>query len=316
MTHLKIVKPTSSAQKNTETTLNTVEVTPTEVQSWQIPEFQRELKITAKVLQISEEMRENGVIPGVITLGYLGNDIFLVDGQHRCAAFLHTELPKGYCDLRILHFQDMAEMAEEFVDLNSRLVPIKPDDILRGIESSYGPLARVRAACPFVGYSQIRRGPANPIMSMSVALRCWYGSMTPVPKQGSGSAPQLGKQLTVEESENLIKFLECAHTAWGRDAAYTGLWHALNMTLCMWVFRNLVLSVYSPKSPRLTSAQFTRCLMSLSADDHYIEWLHSRKVTKRDIAPAYGRIKTIFARRLGEELKKKVLLPAPGWATS
>ena len=51
----------------------------------------------------------------------------------------------------------MAEMGDAFVALNSRLVNMRPDDILRGLEGSIPALQEIRASCPFVGYDQIRQ---------------------------------------------------------------------------------------------------------------------------------------------------------------
>ena len=317
MSNLKIVKPHTPAQKTTQTTLDTWEVTYTKMKTWKIPQFQRALRVNAKVLELSEKIKvDGGVIPGVITIGVIDGDTYLVDGQHRREAFALSECGVGYCDVRVLHFTDLADMAQEFVDLNSKLVAFKPDDILKGLESSYETLSKIRKRCPYVGYDQIRRSATGPVVSMSSVCRSWFGSQTETPRNGGISAPQLGKTMTMEEADQLVKFLECAYSAWGREPNYSRLWLTLNLTLCMWLFRNLVITVYSPKSPRLSTEVFSKCLMSLSADSTYIDWLLGRGFNNRDLAPAYARIKTIFGRRIEQETGRKPLLPAPTWATS
>jgi hypothetical protein len=65
----------------------------------------------------------------------------------------------------------------------------------------------------------------------------------------------------------------------------------------------------------LNIKQFTRCLMGLSADSGYIDWLAGRSMRDLDRGPAYSRIKKIFSRRLSEEGLLHPKFPAPAWAT-
>ena len=122
-----------------------------------------------------------------------------------------------------------------------------------------------------------------------------------------------------EDAEQAIEFLEIAFKAWGRDIAYSRLWGNLNLTLCMWLYRRLVLGVgmnnYS-RAKRFTREEFTKCLMSLSASSDYIDWLLGRNHLSRDNSPAYARIKTIFAKRMEVETGAKILMPGPAWAVS
>lgn len=317
MTNLRILKPATVAQKSTGTTMDTIEVTPTIVKSWKLPPFQRPLRVNDKLLSLVEQIkRDEGVIPGVLTLGVLNKEHYLVDGQHRREAFALSECAVGYCDVRILHFADLAEMGDEFVSLNSQIVKMRPDDILRGLEQMYEPLRKLRRRCPFVGYDQIRRGTYNAILSMSAALRSWAGSATEQPKSGgTGGASQLAKSLSTDDADTLIGFLECAFAAWGNDAVNARLWGGLNLTLCMWMYRRLVLTSYSAATKQLTKEHFTKCLMSVSAAEAYVDWLVGRNMSVRDISPAYSRLKGVFAGRLEHETGKKHRLPLPAWAS-
>lgn len=315
--NLKIVRPTTTAQKTTGTTLDTIEVTPNLMRSWKIPEFQRSLRVNDKVTLLAEQIkRDGGVIPGVLTIGVLDKDRYLIDGQHRREAFLMSECIVGYADVRICHFEDMAAMGEEFVNLNSRLVNMRPDDILRGLERTYAPLAKIRKRCAFVGYGQIRRSERTPMLSMSAMLRCWFGSAPEAPMRGIGSAMSLVRALSSEDADLCIEFLNCAFAAWGRDENVNRLWCNLNLGLCMWLYRRIVLSAYSAKTKKISKEQFTRCLMSLAADPAYCDWLVGRNTSQRDVSPAYTRIKAIFARRLEQDLGGKHLLPKPAWEGS
>jgi hypothetical protein len=124
--------------------------------------------------------------------------------------------------------------------------------------------------------------------------------------------------LTDDSAQHLIQFLETAMAAWGRDAEYFRLWGSLNLGLCMWLWRRLVLDKERAGSKRyviLTVKQFNNCLMALSADAKYGDWLQGRQLTDRDRGPAYGRVKNIWSARLESEGQKKISFPKPPWAT-
>lgn len=314
---MKIVKPQSEAERHTQTTTDTWDFTPDQAKKWKLPPFQRPLRINDKVLACSNEIKANdGVIPGIFTIGKFQGDIWLVDGQHRREAFFQSGCQHGYVDVRILHFATMGEMAEEFVRLNSQIAKMKPDDVVRGLEASYEPLQKLRKRCPYVGYDNIRRNEKAPVLSMAQCLRGWQGSANESPRSGGVSAAQLAQQFSMDDCEQLGTFLQCAFAAWGKDAANARLWGGLNLTLCMWLYRRLVIQPYSAKTARITPETFTKCLMSLGAAELYVEWLVGRQISSsRDIAPAYTRIKGLFATRLEADSGRKALLPAPTWAT-
>lgn len=315
---MSAAKPKTAIEKRTRTTVDTIMVTPDRIVKWKMPSGQRPLKENAKVRALSETIRhDGGVLPGIITIGVLESQWWIIDGQHRLHAFLLSGLKEGYCDARFFYAETMADINREFVELNSKLVSMRPDDFLRGLEGSIAALGQIRKACPFVGYDQIRRSTLGPIVSMSAALRNWRGSGMDTPSATAGmSAVELAETLVEEETRGLVEFLTLAHSAWGRDVAYQRLWTALNLVLCMWLYRKLVLTQYSPKSPRLEKEQFRKCLLSVSADSGYQDWLLGRHMGERDRSPAYARLKAIFAKRLEIELGRRVQLPQPDWSNS
>ncbi len=314
-----LTKPRSHSEKRTRTVVDTVMVTPDIINKWLSPPFQRPIKENERVREVAEELKaDGGVFPGIITLGILGGETYLLDGQHRRLAFQLSGLKEGYTDVRTHYCETMAEMGEEFVRLNSQLVRMRPDDILRGLEESNPPMSYLRAQCPFVGYDMVRHGSANCAMvSMSALLRCWKGSEGDVPSTTGGtafSASRLGPSLSMEEAHKLAEFMKLFYEAIGRDQEYNRLWGNLNIILCMWLYRNIVLSVYSKKSPKIPREMFKKCLMSLSASGTYLDWLLGRQLGERDRSPAYAKIKSIFARRILEETGKAPFMPAPAWA--
>ncbi len=313
---LRIVKPSTDAEKKTGTTTDTWEFTPAIAKTWESPPFQRPLRENDKVIAAAEEIKTNGgVISGTFTIGIFDKRKWLVDGQHRRSAFYRSGCPIGYVDVRIIHFDSMADMADEFVRVNSRLVNMRPDDMVRGMEASCEPIAKLRRRCPFVGYDNIRRNDRSPVVAMAQLLRCWAGAGNDTPRTGGVSAAQLAQQFTMEDCDQLAQFLDCAFTAWGRDIQNARLWSTLNLTLCMWLFRKIHLTSYSTKTQRVDRELFVKCLMQVSAAEIYVAWLVGRQLCTRDISPTYSRLKGLFTARIESETGKKAYLPAPSWAT-
>jgi hypothetical protein len=292
-----------------------------DIGAWRVPPFQRPIRINAKVTALAEEIKKDGgAIPGVITLGTVRTDsaTYIVDGQHRLEAFRISGLPELIADFRLCKFDSMAQMAEEFVLLNSSLVRMRPDDILRGLESSVKGLRKIRSECKFVGYDQIRRGTSSPVLGMSLTLRCWNGSLSETPVTTGPSAAQIAEALTDDAAEDLVQFLTVAEAAWGRDPEYARLWSALNLGLCMWLWRRLVKDYDRGGTKRfvkLTIKQFTACLMALTSDANYLEFLQGKTLCDRDRGPAYARLKKCWTKRLEGELRHKIQFPQPAWVS-
>lgn len=319
------IKGAQQPPKPEQSRMETLIITQAMVNEWKIPPFQRPVRINSKVQAVTEHIRQKEEIEGVLTLGALKSNtsLYIVDGQHRVEAFKLSELKEAIADIRVCVFADMADMADEFVRLNSSLVKMRPDDILRGLESSVPALRAIRKSCEFVGYDQVRRGGnSSPVVSMSALIRCWAGAQfeTPTNSNGvSGGASAMAQSIDQVSQQNLIAFLSTAHAAWGRDPEYYRLWGNLNLSLCMWLWNKLVIDRDRSGSKRystLNIPEFKRCLMSVSAEGDYIAWLFGRSLSDRDRSPAYARLKSIFVRRLTEDASgRKPQLPSPAWAS-
>ena len=314
---MRLVKPSGDAERATQTTLDTIEISKKLAAAWKKPPFQREVRITTKVLGLAEDIKKNGgVIPGILTLGVLDGDVYIVDGQHRLQCFQMSEVELAYADVRTHYFKTMGEMADEYVRLNSSLVRLRPDDIMKGLEQSNAHLKLIRRRCPYVGYDRIRNGANAPVLSMATVIRVWCGSRNDVPALHGGA------QTLIEEMDNietgaLCDFLDLCFAAWKRDSEYFTLWGSLNLILCAWLYRRVVIGDAGKglsRATKLDAEQFRRCLLSLSASPDYMDYQVSRRITDRDRAPAYNRLKVIFAKRYWDEHKKKLLMPSPAWA--
>lgn len=318
-----VIPMSKQPPKAAQSKMDTIILTPAIANAWKLPPFQRPLRINDKVARVAEQIKETETVEGVLTLGKLRNDasFWIVDGQHRTEAFKLSGLTEAIVDVRLVMFDTMAEMAEEFYRLNSSLVKMRPDDILRALESSVIALQVIRKSCEFVGYDNIRRNGTSPIVGMSALIRCWSSSTyeTPAGSNSGGGAAQLAQSLDQVSIQNLIAFLSTAHAAWGRDPEYFRLWGNLNLTLCMWLWNKLVIDrdrFGNKKYVVLTIPDFKKCLMAASADADYLAYLIGRNLSDRDRSPCFGRLKSIFIRRLASENGgKKPIFPAPAWAS-
>lgn len=317
----------SLVHKATHTHSDTWLVTPKILEEWKLPNFQRPLRVNSKVEALAEQIKhDGGVIPGVITLAQLKDDTYLLDGQHRVRAFLISGFAEGYADVRIHRFENFGDMGREFVNLNSRLVVMRPDDILRGLEPANSNLQAIRNRCKFVGYDIGRRGDNAPFLSMSLLLRSWFASASEAPASGShgggGAAPAIAENLTLFDASTASDVALLFHKAWGPDPQYGRLWKALNMTICMWLYRRVVLNQVQregrqqKKSQVLSKELFTKAMMSVSSDQVYLDWLFGRNRMERDRSSCLTRLKTIIARRVEQETGKRPLLPQPEWQTT
>lgn len=317
------IKGAHQPPKAVQSKMETLILTPEIVSQWRLPECQRPKRITCKVEMASEKIRQTHTIEGVVTLGMLKGStaLYIVDGQHRLEAFKITKLAEVIADVRIVVFDNLIELAEEFVQLNSSLTPMRPDDLLRGSELSIPALKQIRKACEFVGYGQVRRGGGSgPIVSMSALIRCWRVSQNEVPtNSGIGGALKIARELDQQSSSNLIAFLSVAYEAWGRDEENYRLWGNLNLTICMWLWNKLVIDRDRTGTKRyalLDIPQFKKCLMLVSANADYNSWLVGRTLSDRDRSPAYNRLKAIFASRLSGDSKTAMRLPQPAWGSA
>lgn len=312
------------APKAVRSAMETLLFSRDDIENWKVPKFQRPIRVNGKVLALAEELKQSGgVIPGILTLGKLGasKTFYIVDGQHRTEAFKISELKECIADVRIVTFDTMAEMADEFVNLNSRLVNMRPDDILRSLEESMPALRRVTENCEFVGYGNVRRGNSgSALVSMSLLLRGWFMSVAEVPTSSAPNATVLAGMLDNNEADKLVVFMNAARSAWGTDPENYKLWGSLNLTMNMWLWRRLVLDVDRSGNKRtvvLNPDQFRKCMMASSADRLYLDWLHGRSLNENTRSPCFVRLKAIFVKRLQEDAKdpKKVALPSPSWAS-
>lgn len=311
--------------KQPRSRLETVLLTRDMMKSWQKPPFQRPIKITKKVIELGQIIKkEGGTIVGTLLLGELAGAIgvyYLVDGQHRREAAYLSELSEFIAEIRIKTFDSFADMAVEFKAGNTPLSRMTPDDFLRAMEYEVVTLAKIRKACPFMGYSNIRDPSRknSPVISTSVAIKTWAMACVDTPSQGGiAPAPDLVTTMTDKTADEMCRFFNVVYDAWGNDIQNYRLWGPLNLAIVGWLWNKLVVDQVRESSQRavvLDAKQFKRCCMSLSAERDYLDWLANRVLSKHHRGPAFKRIKVIFAQRLRDDGFEKARLPQPEWAS-
>jgi hypothetical protein len=265
--------PETKEYKEIKSTMETVLVDRNKISKWKHPPFQRPLRLNHRVLEIRDLIKQNGgIIPGVITIGVLNNtDYYLMDGQHRIDAFIKSELPESIVDIRFCRFDTMAEMGDEFVRINSAIVSMRPDDILRALEESSPALSEIRRKCPFIGYDMIRRNAKSPVVSMANALRAWLGSAADIPTRPNVTTREILERMDSVETERMCHYFGVVWDAWRNDPEYQRMWSAINVTVSAWMWRHCVISQSSPRVTRLTPQQFGQGMLALTADATYLE---------------------------------------------
>lgn len=306
----------TKAEKAMRTTTDILVMSPDQFKEWKDPPFQRPLCRNAKVQAMVQKVKADGIIPYTLTVGIHAGIKYLLDGQHRREAyFIATKdgLGEVYAEVRYMYFDSMAQMGDEYANLNTALVKQRPDDILRAKEGSSEALQLIRQRCKFVGYDMIRRQEKSPILGMSAFLRCWYGSAAETPSHTAPTAREIADTFLIEDAALCCDFAILAERAWGREPEYKRLWASMNLTLCMWLYRRLIVNP-DPTVTKLSKEQFRLCLTALSAAGDHIDWLVDRKMSDRDRGPCYNRIKKVFVSRLRAEGLRNAKLPLPAWA--
>lgn len=320
-------------------------LTPEKLKDWTHPLFQRPLLINPKVVQLARNFQREAaedpdgmcIIPETVSFGRFEGRDYLVDGQHRifgafaiaaglkrlehCEAILepeHGTLAKcALVDAKITDYESMADMAEAFARAQEKLVALKPDDLLRAREETNTNLRDIRRACPFVGYEKNRNTKGTIVLSMSTAIRTWFGSgMTP---SGGPEADRAQRMLDEDEAKHIIAFLKAAERAGWVSELYPRLWGQLNLGINMWLWRKTVMGVGNKfrggaASMVLTPKQYSECMEELRKSPRYQSDLAARALRYKDRLPTYDDIKALF----GEALERMGLVgarfpPPQGW---
>lgn len=305
--------PKTRAEKQTRSVTEAILINKEWLDQLRKPPFQRPLKLNEKVEHVVDVIKQNGgIIPGVLAIGALEGRRYVIDGQHRIDAFRRSGLAEGYADVRYFYASSLAEMGEEFVRINSSLVRLSTDDMLRGLEASNPAVQAIHKACPFVGFANVRRG-GGPVLSMSAVLRFWFGTTFETP---SYKHIEQGLKLLQDPKELklLIDFLTLCYECWGTPADDDGkrLYTNLNMLLCGWAYRRAVLKAYGA-SKQIPLDMFKKYLMELQ-DPRYTTWLRGRIHPDKYRSAAWFHMKRLWSRRHFNEVGHVPRLPQPGWA--
>jgi hypothetical protein len=284
------------------------------------PPFQRPMRLKSRQLKVvAEIIRNENILPGVITLGKVENDplTYLVDGQHRIEAFNRSGIEIVTAKIDMMMFKDMNEMSLQFDRLNTPIAKMSANDRLKSMSFTNPVIHMIMEECSFVGFHHTQLGQnAAKVLQLSVALRSWKSGKSKFVGVGSHDAVIIGETISEEEAKDLIKFLKASHKAFGNDKEYFSLWGNLNLSIVAWLWIRLILERV-PRVTAITEEDFVRCMMSLGSDNAYVPWLKGKNLSVHSRSPCYTRVKDIFAKRLREEgYDKRILFPGAEWVTS
>ena len=247
-------------------------ITSLDILLWIIdPKIQREFKCNPKVQGLAKVLPSLGAIPGTITLGVWEGKVYVLDGQHRLGAY-QVYLTEGGKDsiramLHWIFFDEgqggYAAMGKKFDELQMVLSKMTPDDSLRPLEHSTPVLQYIRKNCGFVGYDRLRKAARGRYLSMAVLIRAWLGSGTETPVSAPGTARDLVRVLSPDDAKNCTSFANLANEVWGAKPDIRQLWNSLNLTICMWLYRRMVLNPEDGVTA-LSPEQFKACVSRLS----------------------------------------------------
>ena len=325
---MKIPEYKTKAEKDARTISRGPEcLTLADMQEWRIdPDIQRGLTINAIVRVVAKKIAEEKRIPDRMLIGVLNGVMYLLDGQHRreghrmaveeygCPTTVVGEIRWVFCETR-------AELAMHFELAQRSIVKMRPDDGLRALEHFTPVLQQIRKACPFVGYTRIQRGgPASSAISMANLLRCWAGSGRETPVSSIGAARDVANSLSSKDATDCSTFANLAYRAWDNNIENGSLWGALNLTLCMWLYRQMVLAPAEDVT-RITPDQFRRFLIHLTRSVDYIDGIKGMVLSGRNRGLVMGKLEKALSAFLKSEKivknEKHVRLPDRShWVTT
>lgn len=256
-----------------------------------LPSCQRAFRPSAKKrAEVLEEMIRTGRIPGQILLGTInGTDLYLVDGQHREIICLDAGIETILAEVRVRRFANMDELVKEYIRCNSKIASHTSGDQLKALVTLYPTtLGFISKKCSFVSFSSRRIDGGKANVNFSMCISAWTHSKRNKPTDGGfGKVEDMARDLTPADAAQLAEFLKLAHDAWGREPAIATLWGNLNLTLCMWLYRRVVLAATVAPSRRkkavtqVTPVQFRNALMELVGYNkgNYVAILRNRTLS-------------------------------------
>jgi hypothetical protein len=178
-----------------------------------------------------------------------------------------------------------------------------PDHRLQSLEPRCPNLLHFREGCKdIVTYGRVIKGRGR-VLPVSHALRCWASSNEDPPAKNVTNTEILAQGLTALDVQQLSGLLHSLIRVWGDQREYKCLWGPLNLTLCMWLYRRMVIGVPAPAPnvTRLTSGQFEAGVAGLTHSS-YRSALGNKKLRKEGEADEreyiYGQLGNFFMQGL------------------
>lgn len=285
--------------------------------SWKVVgDIQRGSSLTKKIVEVGEDIGGSGIFPSTIYIAVWEGNQYINDGLQRFSGWRDAVSKGGptqvAANVQWEYFPDgpdgKAKMGERFAKLQLTLKRHRPDDGLRAIQHSLPAIKLIADECPNVGFGAVQRSNSkNTSLSMAVALQSWASSASEQ-CTSSGSARDLAYRLTMDDAKKCVSFLTVARGAWGSTVEYNRLWGPVNLSVCMWLYRRMVVDPEQGVTP-LTAKQFSNCLVTLTNDtpkSTYVEWLRAKPSSAENRRMALANhIRPRFISRIRQEKIRK-----------
>lgn len=306
-----------------------IKLTPDVIKSWLTPYWQRPVRFNAKGRQLTEDIKLTRKLDSVMIVGVVKKrngkfDLYLVDGHHRKAAFLRSGAPYMDIDVKFVYVDKVEELSPLYLNCQEQITKSTANDNLQGLAVTNEVLQHIKSKCEFITYEGVRLGTIAHSINMSTVVQIWYDSMLDPPKKNtltpSVSITELAKKLTVDDADHIVQFMTLCRDNFEFKKLSSGLWLHINLVLCLWLFRVLVLrevweggEVYKVK--HLTPRQFGVGLLGLKNDKYYLTLMRKKLNSSVDRKEAYQSIAKLFASNLRScGVVSNPKLPRPQWA--
>ena len=282
------------------------------------PPCQRFVSKTKRVERLTEEMLKTGRL-GVgilLVMGLPNGEVHLVDGNHRIEAFRNSGLKSIIVSVQTKSAKTYKDIAEEYIRCQCSLKTSTVDDKLKGIAVGHPPLQKIAQFCTFVTYKRASTR-SDCLISMSDVVHCWFDASTNPPTRYSGDKgipiEECAKLITDKDAACIIEWLLVCQISLG--TVNRVLWAPLNMTLCLWLYKQMVKGGCKGPCTRLKIAEFGRGLAGL-VNMKYTNYLKGLKLTTPNAGGnAFALLREHFRGGLASAgIRASAQIPVPkGW---
>lgn len=277
-----------------------------------VPAYQRQQYLNAKrAPKIRAKIQASAMIPGIVyicEIDELSVRDVIHDGQQRTAIALTTAHDSFTAHVIRCRFETVAEAAEDYEELNSKVVNHKPDEMLKASAYRLPRLLRLMDL-DFLTYSSARSGAAK--VSVATALRAWRSAASiEAPIQTTVGVADIARTLSDQDVDGLTCFLRTVRESWGALKEHRGLYNVANLTITMWLYRMMV-ELKAEDQRRCTNLSLTEFSIGMQAlvSPDYLCFLRGKGSDNEILESLLRAARPKIANRLRSVRQKMVRMP-------